>query len=176
MVGEVPELRAGRRVPASHGNGSWKLYPCQEGSSSPDMPRVEQILVCSKSHSAPPRSLSLLQPTSLQPFPGKDEFRTTFIPLLPSPGMLECPRAGDTACPHLAQHPGAPAVPSLGRSPTRPHPGRAPGSADFILCLIIAICCSRLQGLLGCLVPVGLWLTRPRWISLPCGFLAHFPG
>lgn len=28
--------RAGREVPASHGNGSWKLHPCQEGSSSPD--------------------------------------------------------------------------------------------------------------------------------------------
>lgn len=126
---------------------------------------------CSKSHSAPPRSIFLPQPSFLQLSPFQ-EFRPAFLSF-PLPGTLELSLAGDTARPHLAQHPQGSCSHFPGEELNLLPPRGAPGSPDFILCLIIAICCSQLR---GCLLPLRLWLSQAHWISLLCGLLAHFPG
>lgn len=74
-------------------------------------------------HSAPPHSIFLQHPTSLQPFPpfpGNNEIRTILIPLLASPwdpgavpGQVAQPFPPGSACPGLQQ----PAAASLERNP-----------------------------------------------------------
>lgn len=149
----------------------WQLHPCQEGpSSSPDTPScaakpVPKVIL----HLHVPYSCTSPHSCSFSPF---QEFRPAFLSF-PLPGTLELSLAGDTARPHLAQHPQGSCSHFPGEELNLLPPQGAPGSPDFILCLIIAICCSQLR---GCLLPLGLWLSQAHWISLLCGLLAHFPG